>query len=239
MTDVAAFDTMVLPFTAIFWRPRYDGNQALLDAVVHRNPLFSVDIGTDPVRTVALDTLHGFYYGPVMRTVSTIVWRTVLENPWAHTGTKEVTHELGFRSLRAHMMRWQVSAAVPHPRRLHELTATMVGSCGTASAAHDNLHTGCLMKTKAAENSILLDWSKTVLHDFGLSVHQESLNMIVDALIQYREILQAEGRLVTPRNQDDLMQCCRTFCAQAQIAQIHGVPKHHVFVHMTLRTASR
>ena len=67
LLDVTFLESQRLPILLTFWRTHKDDRGRCLDTVTHRNPLFSEDIGTEPSRILAVDSLHTVYYGPVMK----------------------------------------------------------------------------------------------------------------------------------------------------------------------------
>ena len=67
LIDVTFFESLPLPLSVTLWRTHKDARGRCLDATSHRNPMFSEDIGTEPSRILAVDSLHSVYYGPIMR----------------------------------------------------------------------------------------------------------------------------------------------------------------------------
>eukprot|EP00959_Pyramimonas_sp_CCMP1952_P327746 6861698-Pyramimonas_sp.AAC.1 len=64
-------------------------------------------IGTSPYRTLALDILHAFCFGPVSRWTSCVLWRAVNQNPWGIAGDSKTVDEQGRRRLRGMFLKWQ------------------------------------------------------------------------------------------------------------------------------------
>ena len=78
------------PLTLAFWQKEFHG-EAVMDSVVHRNPIYSDALVTNPARTLAVDSLHTLYYGPIQRWVFAAIWRILMSNPWRIRGDKEKT----------------------------------------------------------------------------------------------------------------------------------------------------
>ncbi|CAK0808811.1 unnamed protein product, partial [Prorocentrum cordatum] len=125
--DVAALERLPLPRNVVFWRARRDHKQRLLDSVTHRCVLFDDGLDTSPHKSLAVDALHCLYFGPVMRFVSSSLWRLILKNVWRFTGTLEQVIELGSRQLGAELQQWQEAQNIPHSARLATLSAKMLG----------------------------------------------------------------------------------------------------------------
>ena len=127
MMDIGMLDDAPLPLVAVFWRSRVDHKGVCLDAVVNRTPLFSQALGTNPVRTLQIDTLHTGYYGPAMRWTSAVIWRTLLSTTWNVGGSAQERLELSCRRLRADLFKWFDDTNLPHDKRLGDFTLAMLG----------------------------------------------------------------------------------------------------------------
>ena len=83
-------ETAMVPFVVVFWRASFDPKGKLMDGVVRRCPIFDQRLGTSPVRTLALDSLHAFYFGAMSRFASCVLWRLVVSTPWGFRGEKAI-----------------------------------------------------------------------------------------------------------------------------------------------------
>eukprot|EP00959_Pyramimonas_sp_CCMP1952_P080473 1681733-Pyramimonas_sp.AAC.1 len=99
----------------------------VMDAMRHRCPLFSRALGTSPTASLAIDSLHCLYYGPIMRWVSAAIWRLILVNPFGFSGGLEEVLDLGCKRILADLLVWQDQHDVPHQIRLTTLNLKMLG----------------------------------------------------------------------------------------------------------------
>ena len=147
-----------------------------MDSVINRCPLFCDELHTSPDKSLAVDTLHTFNYGPVMWWTSSALWGLILANPWQLSGSsKEHTLELACRRMRADMFEFFERKGIPAARRLGDFTATMIGTPLNCQMGPTALpHPGCGMKTKAAETMIVMDWAIDLLDRYtGIPLHAE------------------------------------------------------------------
>eukprot|EP00959_Pyramimonas_sp_CCMP1952_P388719 8144937-Pyramimonas_sp.AAC.1 len=128
LTDVHSLERSSLPVNVVLWRTHRDHKHRSMDSVSHRCPLFAQCIGTSPHGNLAVDELHCVYFGPIMRYVSTCMWRVVLANYWDFTGTIEQVIEQGTRQLSAELLSWQDNEHVPPNQRLSGITPKMLGA---------------------------------------------------------------------------------------------------------------
>lgn len=52
LQNVGDLADLSLPLDLVFWRPRFDGAQRLLDTVVFPNPLFASDLAGSPAMSM-------------------------------------------------------------------------------------------------------------------------------------------------------------------------------------------
>ena len=234
------FDTKAVPFTAVFWRTHTDHVGRCTDISNHRNPLFCDELGTDPSHVLAVDSLHSVYYGPMQKWASATLWRILLRNPWNLPGPDSAVLDLGVRRLRTHMLEYFTEAAVPHNRRVGDLTLTMLGERRGCVVRGDHPHPGTALKTKAAETGIMFN--------FALSLLQTPL--VVGAGVQHYSDLVISGKALdrwmeTTRSTNDICLSvpeCQILRDEAQRHLIHCrktliamVPKHYFFAEMSIR----
>ena len=130
----------------------------MLDRVSNRCPLFSRALGTDPDSCLAIDTLHTVYYGPVMRWTAAAIWRTLLANPWGLVGSFDEKISLYVRRLRLDLFEWLERCQIPQDRTIGDLTIAMLGEDKGCRFGGLTPHPGCMLKTKATETGILMEW---------------------------------------------------------------------------------
>lgn len=232
MLDHALLDTMEIPFHITFWRSSWDRTGSCKDPVIHRNPLFSVALGTSPNRTLAVDALHTVYYGPVMRWTSAVLWRVLWANPWGCVGAKPLKLEFGVRRLRSDMFAWFKEHGTPADRRLGDLTLTMLGS----EDCDNGIHPGCMMKTKAGETGVLMGWALDLLREhLDVVPLGKDLLSAGEALWKWLDIARTSPILLPLDSQQTLMDCAQRHLIDAQRGSVGFVPKHHMFLHLTAR----
>ena len=115
-----------LPLKITLWRIHLDPFRRATDPVIHRCPLFDPALGTTP-QTLAIDTLHTLYYGPIMRYCCACLWRLILNCVWPHHGDQEARRELACKRMSAELSTWQDAEQIPHENCLPEITITMLG----------------------------------------------------------------------------------------------------------------
>ena len=140
LSDIGSIERARTPFVITFWRPRKSG-RSIIDPVAHRNPLFCRALHSNPNRTLAIDSLHTIYYGPVQRWTCSAFWRLVLTNPWGCPGTADQQKEMGLRRLVADLKHWEVETAVPANRQVSQITWGMMGGSEDCSQ-HNWRHPG-------------------------------------------------------------------------------------------------
>eukprot|EP00959_Pyramimonas_sp_CCMP1952_P445593 9329284-Pyramimonas_sp.AAC.1 len=64
---------------------------------MHRCPLFCAALSSSPATTLAIDSLHTIYYGPVQGWTCSAFWRLILSNPWGCPGGPAEQKELALR----------------------------------------------------------------------------------------------------------------------------------------------
>ena len=206
-----------------FWKPNeVDGHQ-VTDVMHHRCPLFAPMLAISPQAALAVDTLHTLYFGPAMRLVSAIAWRVLAMNTWGFRGAKAAVLEQGCRQLRAHVLQWFVYENVPNNLRIGDLNLKMLGGPdGT---------TGCTMKRKAVETVTVLPWALRLASEFDIPQAPELL-ATGQALMRHLEIIWGNGMCMPRTAVSELLECAQRAVPLSERAQIHLVPKHHMFIHM-------
>ena len=230
LPDVALVDTAPLPLVVKFWRNRRDFRSRNCDPVIRRNPIFDV---CEPLRVLAIDSLHTVYSGVAGRYVSAIVWRLLLANAWGVRGDQSTILEIGIRRASAHMARWFETQNIPANRRLSMLTLGMIGDRRDCAISGDP-HPGSPTKFKAAETGTILPWSVSLLESLGSGLaHFRDLLTAGKALVRWLEITREAEVIMTPAQTQELNDCCQRHLVNIQRAGVHCVPKHHFFAHLS------
>ena len=220
------FDKTPVPFLAVFWRTRYDCMNRKLGSVVHRSPLFSAALGTSPARSLALDTMHTVHLGCMQRYVSTVAHRIVYANPWR-------APPLGVWSrLESDLIVYYERELVPYENRVNTLNERMFP--GDSSECFG----GAKVKLKASETVQFLKFMVITLKEHGDCgiPHHKHLVAAGDALIAWMHVYHSARARPSPGEYQLLRDNCVRFLVNCNLAEIHFVPKFHLFGHLTKRT---
>ena len=222
LVDTGKLRVAHLPLRLTFWR-RHMQSRACTDRVLHRNPLFAEKVGRSPQLVLRIDTLHGLYLGPMARYVLTVIWRVLLSNPWKFAGPDDMVLELGVRNLKNDLLLWYEVNHIDLDMQLKDLTVTMLGSRDSPE-----------LKTKAAETQPLVRWAIDLCqkHSFEDSMLLHAAGL---ALVEYMGILKAHSFHVPIQACNRLMFLCLRHLNLIQRASVTLVPKHHQWVHLTIK----
>lgn len=127
LRDTHGLEKSKLPIDVCLWRPRKDDTGKIIDCLHHRCPLFSQRLGTSPQRSLAVDSLHTLFLGPVLRYVNGVLWRVLLANPWRIGGDLNTVLDLGCLQLSGELRAWQEENDIPLDRRVKTITRKMLG----------------------------------------------------------------------------------------------------------------
>eukprot|EP00959_Pyramimonas_sp_CCMP1952_P472633 9500350-Pyramimonas_sp.AAC.3 len=263
LVDTFQLETTELPVWVTLWRPRLSHDKKVMDPVVHRCPLFTAELSCSPVRSLAIDSLRCFYFGPIMRYVSACMWRTVLKNPWQFGGNLDQVIELGSRRLQGDLLFWQQATDVPPEVRLGALTAKMFGQRkGTGGGAgviwprvaayrcvangphNDRIksgsqkphHPGSSMSLKAAEVGYMLPFALHTLDMYGGSAFfGPGLVHAGQSLQQVLHQMRQHHCVVPAQSRLAMLSAYATHLRCCSLVGIGFVPKHHLTGHMLLR----
>lgn len=128
LRDVGALETLGLPATIVFWRPRLE------TLAKHRNPIFTAATGIS-VRTLCADTLHCLYLGIFQAHCSRVLWGMIGADVWetrqqGNTHAVERLQESCIR-LQAELRQWCASRRRSHPHEVltevHEIHYKQLG----------------------------------------------------------------------------------------------------------------
>jgi hypothetical protein len=147
--DIGSLEKIRLPSQVIFWRSRLslEAQPKVIDAVHHRNPLFSQSLFSSPHNTLCVDILHSVYLGPVMRFCGAAVQRILLKNAYNMGGSWQAKKESSIALLKASMDVYFERNSVPHARRLNNITLAM---CGKSFKFSHSVRPCCLLSSESA-----------------------------------------------------------------------------------------
>ena len=77
----------------------------------------------------------------------------------------------------------------------------------------------------------------SALHGQSLPLYDELRNA-GDALCKYLDTLRSAPIVLSHTQQQHLMQCCQKHLVNCERCGVAYTPEHHLFVHMTVRTAN-
>ena len=229
LVDVGKLEQCTLPREVTFWRHVYDELGHRLGLALHRNPLFAEDLGTSPVASLAIDTLHALNYGPMSRWTHMALVRMIALNPWRIQGTQPQIAEVATRRLRGHLMKWFQRKQVPHENRLNDLTLKMIGYEASDETAGE-------LKLKAHEIWILLLWCVDLIQELGTHMHMyEDMLKAGQAIVHFMNVMRQAPMRVPPPQQQELFDAMLEHLIHADLAGIECVPKHHYCAHLVER----
>eukprot|EP00959_Pyramimonas_sp_CCMP1952_P270713 5659226-Pyramimonas_sp.AAC.1 len=229
MINPNLFEQYDLPFEAVFWRTHYDiSGKKKTDWVIHRSQIFSRALGTNPVRTLAIDSLHTVYLGNMMMVVSCAFMRVLHANPWktnAPNRLRRLVHDLES---------WYDYADVPADMRLGTITDKILPS------DRPDPHPGGMMRVKAAECHVLLNFSIYMLQKH-LHMVQKGVHLLRAglALEEWCNTCRSARTQLTIPEYQKLLDTCAVHIFEGDKAGIHQLPKHHSFGHLTIRSPGR
>ena len=198
--------------------------------------MFSRALGTDPDSCLAIDTLHTVYYGPVMRWTAAALWRILLANPWGFVGSFEEKMSLCVRRLRLDLFEWLERCNIPHDRRIGDLTLAMLGEDKGCTFGGLTPRPGCMLKTKAAETGLLMEWAIQLLKDYPGAAFREELLVASEALLEWLDTIRASPLNVPGAAQQRMADCAVRHLVMCERAMVTFVPKSHMFAHLCHRT---
>ena len=224
LRNIADFESAPLPLKVTFWRS-HQIDRKVGDPIHRRNPLFCTLLGMNPHRTMMIDLLHCVHLGVLQEYVSCIIWATLDSNVWDVRGPRSAVIGIGVEYVHNDMKLWFKNSDVPTSCQLGTLTAGMIGT--------DYKRT---LKTKAAETGALLKWAVDVCERFQNKLeHGPVLKDAGKALVEYMALLKSSPTNVPVHTCQRLLDLCLRHLDLAKIAGMDLIPKHHMWVHLTLR----
>ena len=171
-----------------------------------------------------------------MRWTAAVLWRIIFANPWNIRGSVNARTELGARRLNADLQIWQDKQSIDPSRRIGELTLPMLGDSDFDEQF--KVHPGCGLKLKAAETGIIMNfalWFLEIKQPTRVAFFDE-LVVAGRALARYMEIIRSADVVVSRSHHQELIDCAQRHLLNTGRAEIAYVPKHHMFVHLTVRS---
>eukprot|EP00959_Pyramimonas_sp_CCMP1952_P262630 5491707-Pyramimonas_sp.AAC.1 len=98
LPNIAHFSEAPLPLRVTFWRCHWDRKGRLIDRALHRNPVFSPQVGITPLN-LHIDALHTVYLGVYSKYVASVIWAAVDCNLFSVTGGSDTVLELTTRRI--------------------------------------------------------------------------------------------------------------------------------------------
>ena len=212
----------------LFWRTKAE------TLTHHRNPLLNDDIGVSN-DSFAIDTLHTLYLGVCQRWTIRALWMLLLANVFRCRGTTEdEIVQIGVMLLRAELWEWygqrQRETKGMKMSKLNNLTLQMLGGKSKPT-----------LKTKADETKWLTFFAIDMLSKFPVASNKQYKPMLEAGLelANYIRILDCNPMKLSEAEITNLLECGKRHLLLLEEAGVPYTPKHHLFLHMTVRTARK
>jgi len=225
LPDTLDFEHKATPFVCVFWRPRYDERNRIASWVLRRNPLFCIELGTDPNDVLHLDTLHTLYLGVYATFVLEVLLRMCSANVYDVIGPVEVVRAVTLKRALSDYKAWATRNNIPKSYQLQQLTPSMVfGKKGSNQ-----------LKTKAAETGVLLRWAVEVCtRPEGMAFPgRDILGAAGECVLDYMMILRRSDIRIAWDDCCKLLFLCLRHLTLMEDAGVDYLPKAHMFVHIT------
>jgi hypothetical protein len=224
LPDVAGFDALdTFPVTVLFWRP------ASQTRVRRRNPLFSP--GTYiTLDCFGIDVLHTLHLGVIMSFISHTLWACVEHNVFEVRGSAEEIVAVTVAKLRVRLAQHYDAHDSEHPEhpkcRLTDFSTKTL--CGKGQ---------CRLQAKAAETGHMLSFAVELLQAFAAKIVQgESLKAAGLMLSEYMDLLRDADEVLPPAVAQRLFDLSVRHVRLMQRLGYHLLPKHHLWIHMNIRS---
>ncbi len=222
----AHFEKRKVPFMCTFWRQHFDCRGKNCDWITHRSPVFDEDrTGMNPIRSLAGDTLHSVFLGPLQRWTAAVLMRVLHCNPWK---TNPPSRRL---RLLNDLSEWFNLAKIPADRQIGDITDKMLPPYAA------DPHPGGVLKLKAAETSILARFAlHMVRRHENLVTLGTPLRLAGEALQDWLAVISTRRVRLYPSEVQSLVDSAvrhRVLCDRAGVRQ---QPKHHQIQHMSDRS---
>ena len=140
------------------------------------------------------------------------------------------------KRLTADLLFWSNREKVPHDRRVRDITANMLGG-GVNTIFFGE---GCLLKSKAAEVSMLLPFCLYLLQRYGPALeHADSLIEAGVKLAEVKRELKTQGTVFELDALQRVFDQMQRHLILSDVVGIHFSPKHHLCLHLVVRIVPR
>ena len=228
LRNIGNFETQEIGehgFDVVFWRATKDDQGRINDRAHHRCPLFGAALGITPQSAMQIDTLHTLYLGALQKYVQAVCWNAIDSDVFHVGGPKSACIELTTSYIENDMKEWYKTCNIPVMNRVNHLKPSMLGN----DLRRD-------LKLKAAETGTLVPWAVDFSRRHRATLSRGgALKVAGEALVAYMDLLRAAPKDVPLRTCQELLDLCLRHLSLCELAGIHLVPKHHMWVHLTLR----
>eukprot|EP00959_Pyramimonas_sp_CCMP1952_P229205 4792493-Pyramimonas_sp.AAC.1 len=126
---------------------------------------------------------------------------------------------------------------IPWDRRVSSVTFGMLGDSEECNETEWQ-HPGGLLKAKAGELGVLLEFALHKLNDAGgPAVFTHAFIVAGSTLSQFLRATRALNYVVSQAQRDELVGLACIYLRACETSGVNHVPKHHLFVHLADRTA--
>ena len=217
------FDDGAAFHTVLFWRTRYQTK------MMHRNPLLLESLGIG-IYSLAIDVLHTVHLGVMQRFCCAFVWLCISRNAFrVPARTLEDTVIATCLAVRESITRFYAIYARANPghrlTEIQDITPSMLGKRSKPK-----------LKLKAAETWGFLLWVQHALATIGdrLGEFADACRGATDSLVEWMHVLKANGRTLSEGAHERLCNCTIRHLACLRRLGIRLIPKHHMWVHVTV-----
>lgn len=227
MLDVAEFDSILtFPTRALFWRRDAETR------VQFRNQLWDPDGLGISIGSLAIDTLHTVYLGPVVVFLSFALWLLVDSDFWGlgRNKSKDSRWQANLQHLRTQMRKYYSDRRRAQPQRpvteVEDLTVNILGG-----------KKGALANFKAAESKRLLPFVLGVLRvvprlDDGLRAQLVGAG---EALVEFSRCIDDSPMIMQPGVIQAMHESYKRYMKLSAAAGVPMKPKNHLFGHLVNR----
>ena len=218
------FDDGAAFHNVLFWRTRYQTK------VVHRNPLFLDSLGIG-VHSMAIDVLHTVHLGVMQRFCCVVLWLCISQNAFrVPARALDETVAATCLIIREQLTRFYATYARMHPAHrlteIQDITPQMLGKRNKPK-----------LKLKAAETWGFLLWLQHILGgQVGRNLGElaGACRGAADSLVEWMHIIKTSGRALERDIHERLCNCVVRHLACARRLGMRLLPKHHMWVHVTV-----
>ena len=212
-----------LSCTVLFWRRRY------ATKLLHRVPIFSEALGVG-VESMAIDVMHAVHLGVMQRFCSAFLWACLQMNVFEVPARTANERRAGAcLIIKEQLQRFYGDYRRRHGKSLTEISDFVPGMLGLLRKPK--------LKLKAAETwSFLLYIHDSIHSRYGdkLGPNRGVWTRATDSLVEWMWIIQREGPQLSISAHDGLCECVRLHLASLKRLCISLIPKHHIWIHLTV-----